>query len=92
MAQKNILPRGTAKPIEQLENGEWIVRYLFKKVGTNENGEELVTFASSCYPDKPTIQQIERSINRYKAGLTMYGEEIASDIEQPDLSVYMFID
>ena len=92
MEQKNILPRGIAKPIEQLKDGQWIVRYLFRKVGTNGNGEELVTFASSIYPEKPTLQQIQRSINIYKVGLTMYGEEISSDIEELDLSAYMFID
>ena len=92
MEQKNILPRTCAKPIEQLENGQWIVRYLFRKFGTNEEGEELVTFGSSVYPEKPTLQQIQRSINIYKVGLTMYGEVISSDFEEPDLSAYMFTD
>lgn len=92
MEQKNILPRTCAKPIEQLENGQWIVRYLFRVAGTNEQGEELVTFASSLYPEKPTLKQIERSINRYKVGLTMYGETISSDVEELDLSIYMFTD
>ena len=63
MDQKNILPRGIAKPIEQQSNGTWIVRHHFRVVGTSENGEELVTFASSEYPEKPTIQQIQRSID-----------------------------
>ena len=51
MDQKNILPRGIAKPIEQQPDGTWIVRHHFRVVGTSENGEELVTFASSEYPD-----------------------------------------
>lgn len=92
MAQKNILPRTCAKPIEQQPNGTWIVRYHFRTIGTNENGEELVTFASSEYPDKPTIQQIQRSIDRYRVCLTMYGEMVPEDIEKIDLSVYMFTD
>lgn len=49
MDQKNILPRGIAKPIEQQSDGTWIVRHHFRVVGTSENGEELVTFASSDY-------------------------------------------
>mgnify|MGYP005912707085 CR=1 FL=1 len=52
MDQKNILPRGIAKPIEQQPDGTWIVRHHFRVVGTSENGEELVTFASSEYPEK----------------------------------------
>ena len=41
MDQKNILPRGIAKPIEQQPDGTWIVRHHFRVVGTSENGEEL---------------------------------------------------
>lgn len=92
MAQKNILPRTCAKPIEQQGDGTWIVRYLFRKIGLDEHGNELVTFASSIYPQKPTLKQIERSINIHKAGLTMYGELMPSDIEELDLSAYMFTD
>lgn len=61
-------------------------------VGTSENGEELVTFASSEYPEKPTLQQIQRSIDRYRVCLTMYGDTISDEIEKVDLSVYMFTD
>ena len=75
MDQKNILPRGIAKPIEQQPDGTWIVRHHFRVVGTSENGEELVTFASSEYPEKPTLQQIQRSIDRYRVCLTMYRSE-----------------
>ena len=89
MDQKNILPRGIAKPIEQQPDGTWIVRHHFRVVGTSENGEELVTFASSEYPEKPTLQQIQRSIDRYRVCLTMYGDTIADEIENVDLSVYM---
>ena len=91
MDQKNILPRGIAKPIEQQPDGTWIVRHHFRVVGTSENGEELVTFASSEYPEKPTLQQIQRSIDRYRVCLTMYGDTISDEIEKVDLSVYMFI-
>lgn len=65
MDQKNILPRGIAKPIEQQPDGTWIVRHHFRVVGTNENGEELVTFASSEYPEKPTLQQIHFHISSF---------------------------
>ena len=37
MDQKNILPRGIAKPIEQQSDGTWIVRHHFRVVGTSEN-------------------------------------------------------
>lgn len=86
MDQKNILPRGIAKPIEQQPDGTWIVRHHFRVVGTSENGEELVTFASSEYPEKPTLQQIQRSIDRYRVCLTMYGDTISDEIEKVDLS------
>ena len=69
-----------------------IVRHHFRVVGTSENGEELVTFASSEYPEKPTLQQIQRSIDRYRVCLTMYGDTISDEIEKVDLSVYMFTD
>lgn len=92
MVQKNILPRTCAKYIEQQPDGTWIVRYLFRVVGKDDNGEELVTFASSEYPEKPTIQQIQRSIDRHRVCLTMYGETMPEDIEKIDLSVYMFTD
>ena len=87
MDQKNILPRGIAKPIEQQPDGTWVVRHHFREVG-----EELVTFASSEYPEKPTLQQIQRSIDRYRVCLTMYGDTISDEIEKVDLSVYMFTD
>lgn len=47
MDQKNILPRGIAKPIEQQPDGTWIVRHHFRVVGTSENGEELVNLVIS---------------------------------------------
>lgn len=65
---------------------------IIRVVGTSENGEELVTFASSEYPEKPTLQQIQRSIDRYRVCLTMYGDTISDEIEKVDLSVYMFTD
>ena len=66
MDQKNILPRGIAKPIEQQPDGTWIVRHHFRVVGTSENGEELVTFASSEYPENLPC-------NRFKEVLTVIG-------------------
>ena len=92
MDQKNILPRGIAKPIEQQPDGTWIVRHHFRVVSTSENGEELVTFASSEYPEKPTLQQIQRSIDRYRVCLTMYGDTISDKkIEKVDLfRVYVY--
>ncbi|MSL95108.1 hypothetical protein GKF01_12895 [Escherichia coli] len=90
--QANILPRAPAKSIEQPPDGTCIVRHHFRVVGTSENGEELVTFASSEYPEKPTLQQIQRSIDRYRVCLTMYGDTISDEIEKVDLSVYMFTD
>ena len=92
MEQKNSLPRTCAKPIEQQPDGTWIVRHHFRVVGKDDNGEELVTFASSEYPEKPTLQQIQRSIDRYRVCLIMYGETISDEIEKVDLSMYMFTD
>ena len=66
MDQKNILPRGIAKPIEQQPDGTWIVRHHFRVVGTSENGEELVTFASWNIPRNLPC-------NRFKEVLTVIG-------------------
>jgi hypothetical protein len=71
MDQKNILPRGIAKPIEQQPDGTWIVRHHFRVVGTSENGEELVTFASSEYPEKPTLQQIQLYVVKTLSGISL---------------------
>lgn len=66
MDQKNILPRGIAKPIEQQPDGTWIVRHHFRVVGTSENGEELVTLP---------VRNIPRNLpcNRFKEVLTVIG-------------------
>ena len=71
-----------AKGMLEAPDGTWIVRHHFRVVGTSENGEELVTFASSEYPEKPTLQQIQRSIDRYRVCLTMYGDTISDEIEK----------
>lgn len=89
---KNILPRCSAKPIEQLEDGSWIVRYDIRMYGKDGEGNELVTFASSQYPEKPTMKIIERSINRYGVSLSMYGEDIPLSVAHPDMSLYSVID
>ena len=46
--RKNILPRKLAKPIEQLSDGTWIIRYAIQSIDRTDNeGNELVTYASS---------------------------------------------
>ena len=64
--RKNILPRKLAKPIEQLSDGTWIIRYAIQSIDRTDNeGNELVTFASSIFLEKPTLEMIKKSIHRY---------------------------
>ena len=55
--RKNILPLKSAKPIEQQSDGTWIIRYAIQPIGrTDSEGNELVTFASSTFLEKPTLE------------------------------------
>lgn len=76
------------KYIEQLPNGEWVVRYCIIPMGTNKQGEEIVSFASSVYPSKPSLDRIRKSINRY-AMAHLDDEEILAATAKPDMSKYM---
>ena len=88
----NYLPRSKAKPIEQLPNGEWVIRYAIKPTGGRDaNGEEIVTFCMSQYPTKPTMEQIRRSIHRYAMAFLDDAETLKL-VANPDYSVYMVTD
>ena len=64
--RKNILPLKSVKPIEQQSDGTWIIRYAIQSIGrTDSEGNELVTFASSTFLEKPTLEMIKKSIHRY---------------------------
>ena len=91
MAQKNILPRTCAKPIEQLPDGTWIVRYAILPYRVDSEGNELVTFASSIFMTKPTLEQIKKCIYRYAMSV-LDDEDVLPLVANPDLSVYMFTD
>lgn len=89
---ERVLPRSKAKPIEQLPNGEWVIRYGFMPTGGRDaDGEELVTFGMSQYPAKPTMEQIRHSI-RIFAMAFIDNEEILEQVSNPDYSVYMVTD
>jgi hypothetical protein len=88
----NYLPRSKAKPIEQLPNGEWVIRYAIRPTGGRDGfGEELVTFGMSQYPMKPTLEQIQRSIRRYAMAFAD-DDEVYPLVANPDYSVYMVTD
>lgn len=89
--RRNILPRNYAKPIEHLADGTWIIRYGILPYGTDEEGNELVTFASSTYLNKPTMDQIKKSIYRYAMSV-LDEEEILLTVANPDLSVYAVVE
>ena len=87
--RKNILPRKLAKPIEQLSDGTWIIRYAIQSINRTDNeGNELVTFASSIFLEKPMIK---KSIHRYAMSV-LDDEDVLPLVANPDLSVYMIID
>lgn len=73
--------------IEQLKDGSWIVRYAVLDYGKDGNGNELVSFASSVYPDKPSMDQIRRSIHRY-AMANLDNEEVLESLVNTDISNY----
>lgn len=90
--RKNILPRKSAKPIEQQSDGTWIIRYAIQSIGkTDSEGNELVTFASSIFLEKPTLEMIKKSIHRYTMSV-LDDEDILPLVANPDLSIYMIID
>lgn len=70
--------------LEQLPNGSWIARYGLMLCGKDAGGNDLVTFTASEYPEKPTIEQIRRSLRRYAlsiAGTTEQDRIIEDHIE-----------
>ena len=88
--RKNILPRKLAKPIEQLSDGTWIIRYAIQSINRTDNeGNELVTFAR--FLEKPTLEMIKKSIHRYAMSV-LDDEDVLPLVANPDLSVYMIID
>ena len=87
--RKNILPLKSAKPIEQQSDGTWIIRYAIQSIGSE--GNELVTFASSTFLEKPTLEMIKKSIHRYAMSV-LDDEDVLPLVANPDLSVYMIID
>lgn len=90
--RKNILPRKSAKPIEQQSDGTWIIRYAIQSIGKTDNeGNELVTFASSIFLEKPTLEMIKKSIHRYAMSV-LDDEDVLPLVANPDLSIYMIID
>ena len=89
--RKNILPRKLAKPIEQLSDGTWIIRYAIQSIDRTDNeGNELVTFASSIFLEKPTLEMIKKSIHRYAMSV-LDDEDVLPLVANPDLSVYMIM-
>lgn len=90
--QKNILPRTCAKLIEQQSDGTWIIRYAIRPIGrTDSEGNELVTFASSVFLEKPTMEMIKKSIHRYAMSV-LDDEDVLPLVANPDLSIYSVID
>lgn len=87
----NICLKEDLKYIEQIPNGNWLVRYGIVPAGHTPDGKELVTFASSEYPHKPTMDQIRRSIHRY-AMAHLKDENILGGIANPDLTVYQYVE
>ena len=84
--RKNILPRKLAKPIEQLSDGTWIIRYAIQSIDRTDNeGNELVTYASSIFLEKPTLEMIKKSIHRYAMSV-LDDEDVLPLVANPDLS------
>lgn len=83
----NICLREDFRYIEQLSNGDWLVRYGMVSAGHTPDGREFVSFGSSEYPEKPSLEQIRHSIYRY-AMAHLHDEEILGDIASTGLAVY----
>lgn len=84
-----ICRKSELKYIEQLPKGMWVVRYGIVPAGHDPAGNELVSFASSVYPEKPTMEQIKKSIHRY-AMAHLDDEEILSTVAKPKMYLYAY--
>lgn len=87
----NICLKENLKYIEQLPNGNWLVRYGVVPYGQTPDGKEMVIFASSEYPQKPSIEQIRKSIHRY-AMAHLGNEEILEGVANPDMTAYQYVE
>lgn len=87
LAMMNICLREDYRYIEQLSNGDWLVRYGMVSAGHTPDGRELVSFGSSEYPEQPSLEQIRHSIYRY-AMAHLHDEEILATVCNPDMSAY----
>lgn len=87
----NICLREDLRYIEQLSNGDWLVRYGVIPAGHTPDGREIVSFGSSEYPCKPSMEQIKKSIYRY-AMAHLHDEDILEKVCNPDMSVYACYD
>jgi hypothetical protein len=85
----NVCKKEGFKFIEQLPSGEWVVRYGVVPAGHDSAGNELVSFASSVYPNKPTMEQIKRSIHRY-AMAHLDDEEVLATVARPKMYLYAY--
>jgi len=88
---ENLCLKENLKYIEQLDNGHWVVRYGIVAAGTTPDGRNVVTFTTSEYPQKPTIEQIRKSIHRF-AMAHLDDENILESVANPDLSVYQYLE
>lgn len=84
-----ICRKSELKYIEQLPKGMWVVRYGIVPAGHDPADNELVSFASSVYPEKPTMEQIKKSIHRY-AMAHLDDEEILSTVAKPKMYLYAY--
>ncbi len=77
------------KYIEQLPDGSWVIRYGIVPAGHDPAGNEFVSFASSVYPKKPTMEQIKRSIHWY-AMANLDDEEVLATVARPKMYLYAY--
>lgn len=84
-----ILPESEFKYIEETEDGGWLIRYGVVTVGHTIKGERLVTFGSSLFSEKPTVQQVLRSLLRYVEAYSD-NECIVKSIISTDLKSYFY--
>lgn len=86
---KNVGRLSDIKRLEQRRDGVWVARYGFRLCGKDADGNLLATFTASEYPEKPTVEQIRRSLRRYAPSIAgTMEQDVVLDDHIGDYMVY----
>jgi hypothetical protein len=84
-----VLTQSEFKYAEENPDGSWLIRYGVVPVGHTFGGEKIVTFGSSLFPERPTLQQVLKSLLRYVEAFPD-DEAVAKSIMNTRLKEYFY--